>query len=567
MISRPRLTAYGFLFLLLPTLAWALNEAGDAPPVPSAAVSTAPAQPAPEQTAPAKPVPVIAAPAVPASAPTPAVQPAPAQLPLKKPLPAPALVAPTNPATTATAPVKPAPAHSAPAPASPAKPAPLLAAPAKATTATTSPANPAPTQIPLKKPQPVNPVPVQPSPVQSAPVHSAPTPRANESIMDAPTETVDIEVFVRDDCLHCEKAKEFIAKLHSLQPHLKIIFRDVRKEPAALVLLKRMVQNQGGDAIDYPAFVVGGQLIIGFTEEAGTAQLILDTLMASQPKSQSSNIDSESCETGKELSCGLIPPVPVAKQENTIVNIFGISVPLVQIGLPLFTLAMGMLDGLNHGSTWVLMLMLSLLSPLKNRPLMIAVAGTFIVVQGLAYFVILAVWLNIVMLVENSRISDIVTASIALLAGALYFIKYIQFGQHISSSAHEITKPGIYSRIRKIVQSESLVAALLSTIVLALVVQAGEFTYTSVFPALYARVLSLQHLDTLGNYGYLLLYDFAYMLDDLIILSIGVISLSQNRPQEREGRMLKLISALALVVLGVYLLLARYDLWGLTLAK
>jgi glutaredoxin len=556
MISRPLLTAYGFLFLLLPTLAWALNEAGDAPPVPSA-----PAQSAPEQTAPVKPVPVKTAPAVPASAPIPVVQAAPAQPLLNKPLPAPASVAPAKPATAPAASVKPA-----PVPATPAKPAPVLAAPAKPATALASPANPPPAQIPLKKPLPAIPATIQAIPVQSTPAHSAPTPQLNVPIMDAATETVDIEVFIRDDCLHCDKAKEFIAKLHSLQPHLKIIFRDVRKEPAALELLKRMVQNQGGDAIDYPAFVVGGQLIIGFTEEAGTAQLILDTLMVSQPRSQSSNIDSESCETGKELSCGLIPPPPIEKQENIIVNIFGISVPLVQIGLPLFTLAMGMLDGLNHGSTWVLMLMLALLSPLKNRPLTIAIAGTFIAVQGIAYFILLAVWLNIVMLIGVSRISEIVIASIALLAGAMYFVKYMQFGHRISLSSQEITKPGIYSRIRKIVQTESRVAALLSTIVLALLVQAGEFTYTSVFPALYTRVLTLQHLDTLSNYGYLLLYDFAYMLDDLIILSIGVITLRQNRPQEKEGRMLKLISALALVVLGVYLLLARYDLWRLTLA-
>jgi len=550
MISRPRLTAYGFVFLLLPTLACALNEAGDAPPVQSAAEITAPTQP---QAAPA-----IDSPAVAVPAPNPTVQPAPTQLPLKKPLPAPALIAPENPATAAVAPVKPA-----PVPAAPAKLAPASASPAKPATAPATPANPAPAKTPLKKPLSITPAPIQPAPVQSVPVHSAPvhstpTPHANEPIADTPTETVDIEIFVRDDCPPCEKAKEFIAKLHSLQPQLKIIFRDVRKEPAALELLKRMVQNQGGDAIDYPAFVIGGQLIIGFTEEANSAQLILDKLMVSHPRGLGSRNDSESCETGKELSCSLIPPAPVAKQQNIILNIFGISVPLVHIALPLFTLAMGMLDGLNHGSTWVLILLLSLFSPLKNRPLMIAVAGTFIAVQGLAYFVILAVWLNIVMLVEYSRISDIVTASIALLAGTLYFIKYIQFGQHISSSTHEITKPGIYSRIRKIVQTESLAVVLLSTTLLALMVQAGEFTYTSVFPALYTRVLSLHHLDTLGNYGYLLLYDFAYMLDDLIILAIGVMTLSLNRPQEKEARMLKVISAVVLVTLAAYLLLIRY---------
>lgn len=561
MLKKPLLFAYGFLFLLLPSLAWSLNEPADTPPTPAEAVLPAPANPIPEQTAPAKPAPQLQRPVAPA--PLSSVQAAPTQL--KNLVPAPAFSASSAPA--AAAPLKSGTLPAAPAkpgavPVSPAKPSPVPIAPAKPAPVPVSPVMPAP--IAPAKPAPApsvksslsaNSAPVQSAPIQSIPAQIPAITAEKETSSDLTTGTVDIEVFVREDCPHCEKAKEFIAKLHSLKPHLKIIFRDVRKEPAALELLKRMAQNQAGNPIDYPAFVVGGQLIIGFTEEASTAQLILDTLAASHPRVQNSGNNNEDCDTGKELSCNLIPPAPEVKQENIILNMFGLSVPLLQIGLPLFTLAMGMLDGLNHGSTWVLILMISLLSPLKNRPLMSSIAGTFLAVQGLVYFILLAVWLNIVTLIDVSRITEISFVSIALLAGVIYFIKYIQFGHHIPISAHEITKPGIYSRIRKIVQTESLGATLLATTVLAIMVQAGEFSYTSVFPALYTHVLALQNLHTLSNYGYLLLYDFAYMLDDIIILSIGVATLSLNRPKEKTERMLKLISALALLALATYLLL------------
>lgn len=319
-----------------------------------------------------------------------------------------------------------------------------------------------------------------------------------------------------------------------------------------------MAQNQGGSAIDYPAFVVGGQLIIGFSEEASTAQLILDTLTVNHPANQQADNDSERCETGKEPSCGLIAPAPVAKTESISFNLFGYSVPLVQIGLPLFTVTMGLLDGFNHGSTWVLILLISLLTPMKNRPLMLAIAGTFIAVQGLVYFILMAAWLNVFLLAGSSRISEIVIAGIALLAGAIYFKNYLYFGQNISITSHEIAKPGIYTRIRKIVQAENLLTALLATAVLAILVQLGEFSYTSVFPALYTRILTLYQLDHLSNYGYLLLYDFAYMLDDVIVLGIGLITLNRGRLHETEGRMIKLISGLVLAGLGMYLLLAKH---------
>jgi glutaredoxin len=425
------------------------------------------------------------------------------------------------------------------------------------------PAKPVPAKPAPVLPAPAKPVPAKPAPAPSAPAkpantQSAPIATTHEPFSDAGAKTIDIEVFVREDCPNCVKAREFLAKLKNLKPKLQITIRDVRKEPAALELLKRMAQYQGEAALDYPAFVVGGQLIIGFSEEASTAQLILDTLATSHPTSLESDNGTKDCETGKELSCGLITPAPAAKPEIATINILGHSVPLVQIGIPLLTLAMGLLDGLNHGSTWVLILMISLLSPMKNRPLLFAIAGTFIAVQGIVYFILLAVWLNLFAMAGTSRISEIAIASIALLAAAIYFKKYMNFGQSLSISSHEIAKPGIYTRIRKIVQAENLTVALLGTTVLAILVQIGEFSYTSVFPALYTRVLTLQHLDSLSNYGYLLLYDFAYMLDDVIVLIIGVVTLSQGRSQEQEGPMLKLVSGLVMIGLGAYLLLVQH---------
>lgn len=67
-----------------------------------------------------------------------------------------------------------------------------------------------------------------------------------------------------------------------------------------------------------------------------------------------------------------------------------------------------------------------------------------------------------------------------------------------------------------------------------------------------------RHTQKIPLRSHLLLYDLAYMLDDVIILSVGVITLGQRRLQEKEGRWLKLASGLVMVGLGVYLLLAPH---------
>ena len=45
------------------------------------------------------------------------------------------------------------------------------------------------------------------------------------------------------------------------------------------------------------------------------------------------------------------------------------------------------------------------------------------------------------------------------------------------------------------------------------------------------------------------------MFDDVIVLSAGIVTLSQRRLQEREGRWLKLISGLIMVGIGLLLIL------------
>jgi glutaredoxin len=377
--------------------------------------------------------------------------------------------------------------------------------------------------------------------------------------MPVSTETLsakspDIEVFVRTGCPHCAKAEEFLSKLQQEQPALRIVIRDVSREPAAMERLQHIAASHGTAPVRVPAFSVGGQLIVGYSEDASTDKLIRDSLASVHPSVQQSNA-APGCEAAESYACGPDSVKPAPKPETFAVDFFGRTLRLDEVGLPLFTLAMGLLDGFNPCSMWVLILMISLLAPLNNRPRMLAIAGTFVAVEGIAYFLFMSAWLNLFLLIGLSRTSEIVIAALALFAGVVNLKDFVNFGWGFSLSIPAAAKPGIYERMRRILHAENMTAALLGTIVLAFLVQIVEFMCTSGFPALFTRILTLRHLDSLTYYGYLLLYDVAYMADDVIVLAIGVITLSQHRLQEKEGRWLKLISGVVMVGLGIYLLL------------
>lgn len=377
-------------------------------------------------------------------------------------------------------------------------------------------------------------------------------PKGNQEVAMQPA---DIEVFVREGCPHCASAKEFLASLQQQRPQLKIVIRDVLKDPAAMARLQELAAKQPDSVARVPAFAVRGQLLIGFSVEANTGQLILDSLDRTYPGNPASGNVQGSCATQTQLTCGPDTAIPAQKQETFVFSFLDYQLSLEQLGLPLFTLALGLLDGFNPCSMWVLILMISLLATMHNRPRMLAIAGTFVVVEGIAYFAFMAAWLNLFLLIGLSRISEIIIAMLAMVAGAIHLKDFWRFGWGITLSIPAAAKPGIYARMRHVMQSRSLAAALLGVIVLAILVQIVELMCTSGLPALFTRILTLQQLSTASYYGYIALYDLAYMLDDVIVLSIGVITLSQHRLQEREGRWLKLISGLVMLVLGLYLLL------------
>ncbi|MDD2699746.1 MAG: glutaredoxin domain-containing protein [Sideroxydans sp.] len=370
---------------------------------------------------------------------------------------------------------------------------------------------------------------------------------SGNAVADA-ARSADIEVFVQQGCPHCAQAKTFLAQLGTYRPELSIVIRDVSQDAEAMQRLQQIAQQYGG-AVRVPTLLVRGQVIVGYSTEAATDRLILDALKQSQPGAA---MDSLSCEAEQAATCG--GEAREAPRDYSL-QLFGHTLSLEQVGLPLFTLTLGLLDGFNPCSMWVLLLMLSLLAPLNDRKRMFAVAGTFVAVQGIAYFLFLAAWLNLFLLVGLSRISEIVIALLALFAGAINLKDFFAFGRGLSLSIPQSAKPGIYERLRRILQAKELTAAIIATIVLGVLVQLVELMCTSGFPALFTRILTLRELDGAAYYGYLLLYDFAYMLDDLFILAVGVVTLSQRRLQEKEGRMLKLLSGVVMLGLGIYLLL------------
>lgn len=335
-----------------------------------------------------------------------------------------------------------------------------------------------------------------------------------------------LTVFVRQGCPHCAEAKQYLSSVRLRHPALVINFLDVASDTAASTRLFELSAVNGISRPGVPAFEQCGQFSVGFSAEAGTPELIEARITGEQPAA-----------TGRI---------------NTPFGEFSVQ----DVGLPAFTIMVGLVDGFNPCAMWVLLFLLSILVNVKDRTRILLIAGTFVVVSGVVYFAFMAAWLNLFLLIGFARWIQLILGLIAIVMGLVHLKDFIFPGKGLSLSIPEVAKPGLYRRARAVLQARNLVVALVSVTTLAFMVNVVELLCTAGLPALYTQILSQYGLSPARYYGYLALYNLAYVLDDGVMVAIAVVTLRKHKLQKDEGRWLKLLSGVVVIILGALLLFA-----------
>jgi hypothetical protein len=190
----------------------------------------------------------------------------------------------------------------------------------------------------------------------------------------------------------------------------------------------------------------------------------------------------------------------------------------------------------------------------RSRQRMFLVGSTFVVVSGTLYFVFMAAWLNLFLLVGAMSWINLVAGSLAITIGLFGIKDFLRAMRGPSLSIPESAKPKLYSRIRDLISVESMPMMLLGTVMLAIVANSYELLCTAGFPMVYTRVLTMRQLGNAEYYLYLLLYNIVYVIPLLLIVVGFVVTLGGRKLSMHEGRLLKLLSGIMMSGLGLVLL-------------
>ena len=333
-------------------------------------------------------------------------------------------------------------------------------------------------------------------------------------------------VYTRAGCPHCAAAREFLPQLLARHPALRIEEHDVVADAEARQRFFELSARHAIDRPGVPTFEACGRILVGFDRGQASAEAL------------QALVDG-GAQTPRKLTVRGLGELSVER-----------------LGLPGFTLAVGLVDGFNPCATWVLLFLLSLLVNVRSRARMAMVAGTFVVMSGVVYFAFMAAWLNLFLLLGASRLLQYVLGALALGMAVINIKDFLVPGRGPSLSIPAGLKPGLYARVREVINAERLGAALFGVAVLAILVNLAELLCTAGLPALYTHVLARHETSALGRYGYLLLYNLAYVADDALLVTLAVVTLRRLKLQERAGRWLKLLSGVLVGLLGVLLLFA-----------
>jgi len=352
---------------------------------------------------------------------------------------------------------------------------------------------------------------------------------------------VKLHFFWSLTCPHCARAHAFLEPFAEARPWLLIQSHEVSGSAANRELFALLAASLEEEIRGVPAFFLCSQMVVGYDSPEGMGAYLGSLVEACRDQLQGSLSADAAVER----------PAP----QNVAMPVFG-QLDAGQLSLPVLTLILAGVDAFNPCAFFVLLFLLSLLVHARSRARMLLVGGIFVLFSGLLYFVFMAAWLNLFLVLEGVRAVTFVAGLVAVALALVNLKDFFLFRHGPSLSIPERAKPGLFARMRGLLSADNLPALLTGTVALAIAANTYELLCTSGFPLVYTRALTLNDLSTAAYYLYLGAYNAIYVLPLLIIVLTFTLTLGGRKLTETQGRVLKLLSGTMMLGLGLVLLVA-----------
>jgi glutaredoxin len=416
-------------------------------------------------------------------------------------------------------------------------------------------------------------------PVASSPTATeSPQPVTSATPEAPPNHKTIIYMFWGDGCPHCEAAKPFLEGLVRSSDQVELRLFEVWYAEENRELFIQMAASHGFEPRSVPTFFIGEQYWEGYLDQIKVQiQAAVNTCLQNGCPDAGAGIipgimaDENGIGIVTTPTEIVLPTEPVIEtvlatgeaipsedlpQENTFdLPIIG-SIDLSSQSLFISTILISFVDGFNPCSIWVLTMLLTLTLHTGSRKKVLLIGFIFLTVSTAVYGLFIAGLFTMFTVISFVGWVQVAVALVAFFFALVNIKDYFWYKEGISFTIADDKKPGIFKRMRKLMDAgQSFWGLVGGTVVLAAGVSLVEFSCTAGFPVLWTNLLVSQNVPALTFVLLLLVYMIVYQLDEMGIFLVAVFTMRSSKLEEKHGRILKLIGGVLMLSLALVMLI------------
>lgn len=373
-------------------------------------------------------------------------------------------------------------------------------------------------------------------------------------------EKVKLYLFYGDGCPHCADEKEFLDSIDDKYPNLEIVKYEVWYNDENSSLLSQVEEKLHVTRRGVPTTVIGKDVMVGFNTANGARieraiNFYLDNENYVDVVEQIKNgtyIDEKKEEEKDEKTEFEKIEEETDKDATIDVPIIG-EINLKKVSLMTSAVIIGLIDGFNPCAMWVLLFLISVLIGMKDKKRMWALGVTFLFVSAFIYMLIMLSWISIAVKMTTVIWIRNLIAVVALI-GAFVNIKNFFKSHDGCNVVDDKKRKKIFKKIRKFTSEKSFVLALLGVVGLAVSVNLVELACSAGLPLVFTELLVLNNVSNFMRVIYTLLYVLFFLLDDLIIFIIAMVTMEVTGISTKYNKYSHLFGGLIMLVIGLLLI-------------
>lgn len=365
------------------------------------------------------------------------------------------------------------------------------------------------------------------------------------SISVVSAKDVNLYLFHSSTCPHCKEERAYLKKLKKKYDYLKV--KEYEVHDNALVTEK--VRDSLGIKESYvPITVIGSDYIIGFSSATKDD---IESLIKEYNDTDYCDVVNYIIKDKDYKKC--MDKNKSIASKSTVKNIPLLGkVDVKKASLPIISIVIGLVDGFNPCAMWVLLFLITMLINMKNRRRMWILGFTFILSSALVYLMFMLAYLNIASALIQTWFKYII-ALVALVGGAINLKSYYkERKKDIGCSVTDAKKRRkIVNKIKRILSEKSFIFAFFGIIFLAFSVNLIELACSAGLPVMFTNIIAMNNVSAPLTALYFFLYLLFFMIDDIIVFSIAMITFKVTGISNKYSKYSHLIGGIIMIIIGL----------------